>query len=167
MSNLYSCSKCKQQKPKEEFYKDKSRTTGIMSQCKACNNARPRPNRWQNSESYRNAIRRGTKKRDSKPEQRIKNNLRSRIRKIFKKQLGDVSAIRHLGCSYQEFVEHIQNLFQPGMTLENYGEWHIDHTKPLSTFDLTNPEEIKKASHYSNLQPLWAKDNLKKGNKIS
>lgn len=139
-----------------------------MSTCKSCNNRKPRPNRWRTDEAYREACRRSTKKRDSKPEQKIKNNLRRRIRNIFKSQQKrkSVSAIAYIGCSYEEFVVHIKSLFQPGMTMENYGEWHIDHIRPLSSFDLTDPEEIKKACHYSNLQPLWAKDNLKKSNKL-
>lgn len=49
------------------------------------------------------------------------------------------------------------------MVLKTCNQWHIDHIKPLSSFDLTNRDELLIACHYTNLQPLWAKDNLKKG----
>ena len=52
------------------------------------------------------------------------------------------------------------------MTWDNYGEWHIDHIKPISSFDLKDAKNQKLAMHYTNLQPLWAKDNISKGNKI-
>ena len=73
-----------------------------------------------------------------------------------------VSAVLSLGCSIAYFRVYLEGLFQPGMTWENQGKWHIDHIRPMSSFDLTDPEQQKAACHYTNLQPLWAEDNLKK-----
>ena len=56
--------------------------------------------------------------------------------------------------------------FTPGMTWDNYGEWHIDHVRPLASFDLTDVEQCKAACHYSNLQPLRARDNMAKGDRF-
>ena len=56
-------------------------------------------------------------------------------------------------------------MFKPGMGWDNwsYRGWHLDHKKPISYFDLTNKEELQKALHYTNLQPMWGKENQKKG----
>ena len=69
-----------------------------------------------------------------------------------------------LGCSYEEVREHLSKQFTEGMSWDNYGEWHIDHIIPLAS--ATTEEEVLKLYHYTNLQPLWAKDNLSKGCKI-
>lgn len=68
-----------------------------------------------------------------------------------------------LGCSIEFFIEHLQNQFRDGMTIENHGEWHIDHIIPLST--AKTEEDVIRLNHYTNLQPMWAKENLSKGNK--
>jgi len=70
-----------------------------------------------------------------------------------------------LGCSFKQLQTHLEKQFKIGMTWDNYGEWHIDHIIPCASFDLTDPEQQKKCFHYTNLQPLWAEDNLKKGAK--
>ena len=66
-------------------------------------------------------------------------------------------------------VFYIEKQFLDGMTWNNYGlkTWHIDHIKPISKYNLTDPEDIKNAFNYKNLQPLWASDNLSKSNKYN
>jgi hypothetical protein len=73
-----------------------------------------------------------------------------------------------LGCSLEQARKHIEHQFKEGMNWGNCGfrGWHIDHIIPCSAFDLTKIEEQKKCFHYTNLQPLWAKDNLRKSNKL-
>ena len=99
---------------------------------------------------------------------RIKHNLRSRLNKIVKGELRAASAMDMLGCSIEHFKSYMESKFQDGMTWENYGKdgWHIDHIIPLHSFNLLNQEECKKACHFTNLQPLWAKDNMSKGARI-
>jgi hypothetical protein len=69
-----------------------------------------------------------------------------------------------LGCDYETFVKHIESLFKDGMNWDNKDKWHLDHIIPLSSGETI--EEINKLGHYTNIQPLWAEDNLKKGNRI-
>jgi len=94
---------------------------------------------------------------------KIKYALRNRFKQAFRKTYKRGSAIEHLGCSIEELKKHLESQFQPGMTWDNYGEWHIDHIVPFAKFDMIKLEDQQKACHYTNLQPLWAKDNLKKG----
>ena len=74
-----------------------------------------------------------------------------------------------LGCTVEELKTHIENQFEDGMTWENwkYDGWHLDHIIPCSSFDLTKKKEQKKCFHYTNLQPLWAEDNLSKSSKLN
>jgi hypothetical protein len=64
-----------------------------------------------------------------------------------------------LGCSIEEFKEHIEKKFKKGMTWNNYGEWELDHIKPCCSFDLTDLEQQKLCFHYTNIQPLWKKEH--------
>lgn len=88
------------------------------------------------------------------------NNYLYRYGKITKKN--NVQEI--LGCSYQEFKKYIENKFEKGMNWNNRGKWHLDHIIPLST--AKDYDDLVKLNHYTNFQPLWAIDNLKKGSKI-
>jgi len=73
------------------------------------------------------------------------------------------SFVRDLGSSIEELKQHLEAQFQPGMTWENHGEWHIDHIKPLASFNLSDRAQFLEACHFTNLQPLWAEDNIMKG----
>ena len=71
----------------------------------------------------------------------------------------------YLGCTYEEFMIHIENKFQEGMTWDNYGEWEYDHIYPVSLAE--SEEHLLTLNHYTNFQPLWAEDNRRKGNKLT
>jgi hypothetical protein len=94
--------------------------------------------------------------------------LRERLNKAIKHNQKSGSAVKDLGCSVFELKIHLESKFQEGMTWENYGYrgWHIDHITPLISFNLQNREEFLKACHYSNLQPMWAEENLKKSDSL-
>lgn len=77
-----------------------------------------------------------------------------------------VSAVRDLGLTIDEFRRHIETQFTPGMSWDNYGAWHLDHIRPLISFDLTEIEQARAACHYTNYQPLWAIDNHRKFTKL-
>ncbi len=95
---------------------------------------------------------------------RIRRNLKVRIYEFIKlkkgRKYGTMKQL--LGCDWQFFKSYIENKFQPGMTWDNYGKWHIDHIKPISKFDLSLKSEQYKSCHHTNLQPLWALDNIRK-----
>lgn len=90
--------------------------------------------------------------------------LRDRVRKVLKRGKGVRvgSAVRDLGCTLGYFKSHIEAQFYDDMSWANYGEWHLDHIKPLALFDLSDREQFLQAVHYTNYQPLWAADNWRK-----
>ena len=98
---------------------------------------------------------------------KLKVTLRNRIGTALKIKNGTKAfkTVELLGCSLDDFKIHLENKFQDGMSWDNHATdgWHIDHIIPLDAFDLTKSEEQLKACHYTNLQPLWWKENLQKG----
>lgn len=105
------------------------------------------------------------RKQLQKPARRLAQSLRRRMRECFKGNKPSCSEL--VGCNWDQFVNHISSLFVDGMRLSNYGKWHLDHIHPLSRFNLNDPEQVKKAFHYTNIQPLWASDNIRKHNKLN
>ncbi len=93
--------------------------------------------------------------------------LRGRIAAALKgKAKKSHSTVELLGCSIDEARRRIESMFLPGMTWENHGAWHIDHIRPCASFDLTDPMQQRECFDISNIQPLWAEDNLRKGTTI-
>ena len=101
---------------------------------------------------------------------KLKINLRSRLGTMLRKYdtTKTESALKLVGCDLEFLKQYLENQFKKGMSWNNWSMhgWHIDHIIPLDAFDLTILEEQKKAFHYTNLQPLWAIENLQKGNRI-
>jgi hypothetical protein len=89
--------------------------------------------------------------------------LRSRLKEALQGGLKADTTMRLLGCTAEEFKKHIESQFVEGQHWENRDEWHIDHIRPCASFDLLLESEQRKCFHYTNLQPLWAIDNMKKG----
>lgn len=102
----------------------------------------------------------------SDPMFRLSVKIRVRLQRALKSNKTN-STFELLGCTLEQLKKHIEDKFQPGMSWSNYCKrgWHIDHISPLSAFDLNDPEQLRQACHYTNLQPMWAVDNRVKSNK--
>jgi len=96
--------------------------------------------------------------------ERLRSNILHSFRRACNGKYAKTSkTLKIIGCDFEFFIEYIKNQFQKGMTLDNHGKWHLDHIIPISS--AKTEEEIIKLNHYTNFQPLWAEDNLKKGTK--
>lgn len=130
-------------------------------------NACVKNSKAKNKESVRKYNKEYREREKQNPEKRLRYNLRSRISWVLKKRCNVRSSlvIEFLGCSLSEFKIYIESQFNDGMNWDNYGKngWHLDHIIPVSR--AKTQEEFKKLSHYTNFQPLWAKDNRQKSNK--
>jgi hypothetical protein len=105
-------------------------------------------------------------RRATDPTFRMVSNIRRRILLALKGKNKSANTMKLLGADIEQVWKHLESTFKPGMTKENHGEWHIDHIIPCISFDLSKPEEQAKCFHYTNLQALWAHENLSKGAKI-
>jgi hypothetical protein len=195
MKKTKQCNRCQKDKPLSDYHKNKKCKDGLTTYCKCCskeyrrlryiNNREEELNinkkwaeknkekrsqdakkRYQQNKERLNAIDRQKTKED--PIYKIKKNLRRRILHAIKDNYKSDKTMNLIGCSIEEFMKYIETKFQVGMTWENHGVngWHIDHIVPCSSFDLREDKQQKQCFHYTNLQPLWAKDNWSKGDKI-
>jgi hypothetical protein len=175
------CNTCGINKKISEYSCDKYLKTGYKGQCKKCGNlacsiyySRNKKQiskvrkKYNSLETTKKRNRNYVKdKRNKDINYRIKDNLRRRINYAIKNGKKLTSTNKLLGCSLEKFKIYIEGLWHEGMDWNNYGMfgWHLDHIKPCASFNLADPEEQKKCFHYSNIQPLWAKDNWSKGSR--
>ena len=168
------CIKCKIKKDFINFSKDKSRKDGFANKCKCCfkeyqQNNKEMFNRitkkWdKNNRKHRNEYFKN--KKLNEPLFKLRCNISTLINVSIKRQgySKKSKTYEYLGCTFEEFKKYLEVKFIDGMNWSNAGEWHLDHIYPTSL--AKDEEELKRLNHYTNFQPLWAIDNIRKGNKI-
>jgi len=183
------CRVCEQTKTKEEFYP--SHRERVESRCIAClkeisakrhketyqdkkqyyvdyyQKNKERRKKWQTEYRHTERGKESNNKFKSKPEQRIRKRQAERVKQALRRKNIDKchTTLKYIGCTAKELKQHLESQFKEGMNWENYGfeGWHIDHIRPISSFDLTDPDQQLECFNYKNLQPLWAEENLSKG----
>ena len=177
------CTKCKVEKSLEDFHKNLSNKDGFQYQCKICrkgyglteqrkaymedyyiNNKDIIINKSKNYyENNKDKIfNRLNLKYNTDINYKLSTLLRRRMSKLITRGQKAGSAIRDLGCSIDHLRLHLELFWDEGMTWDNYGLWVIDHIIPLSSFDLTDRNQMLDAVRFKNLQPLWYEDNQSK-----
>ena len=172
---LKLCVGCGKEKTAVEFGNSSNSKDGKKTYCKNC--AKIKNKEYELKNKINLSI-----KRKKRRQERIKNDLVYKITIALRKRLSHFMttktstecAIGFLGCPVEELKLHLESKFYPNpdtgemMTWENHSSkgWHIDHIKPLASFNLIDESQVKVACHYTNLQPLWAKQNLSTGCKI-
>lgn len=181
------CRRCGLEKPLAEFNKNIELIKRTPRVCRACYLARNNGYRRANPGPSREASRKWHQKNREKvlarlrkrdPARhaiyarerrrknlhiRIQDNIRRRINEYIRKGWKSANTAALLGCTVEALKLHIERLFEPGMTWENYGPvWHIDHVRPCASFDLTIADQQHECFHFTNLQPLFESDNLRK-----
>jgi hypothetical protein len=167
MTKICICCKQAKELPNSFFFRQSRNADGFRSDCIECFNKKYRPN-W----TPKPKLHKTRKQINAETYQRRKSNPSLRIAQICRIRTG--LALKNgfykkektfdlIGCSPNFLKQYIESKFQEGMTWENYGRfgWHIDHIKPCVRFDLSKPKERAKCFHYTNLQPLWWRDNVR------
>lgn len=186
---MKTCIKCNVKKELTEFHKNPIYKDGLIKTCKTCkklyhlnnkekfiqksklwveNNKDKRIN-WLKENKNKIAITASKYNKERKKNDylfKLTCNTRSLISKSFSQNGYSKNSKTYeiLGCIFEEFKMHLEKQFTKGMNWENQGEWHLDHIYPVSL--AKDEEELIKLNHYTNFQPLWAIDNMIKGNKI-
>lgn len=171
------CSSCRIVKPKSDFGPDKIRPDGLRPYCRECKAKESREFRKRNPEAAAKASRdwaarnpdrvASTRRRFQQGSSyRAMHAISTRIYRLLKGNKNS-STEELVGYSKEELKDHLERQFLPGMSWDNYGDWHIDHIRPLKYFEEINEITIRQAWCLTNLRPLWARDNLRKNAKIT
>jgi len=183
------CKKCDTTKTVDQFHKNRSSKDGLGSKCKDCYKTYYVENREKAlayKKSYYEENREEvlakkkvyceenrekintwwSNKRATDPTFRWVRRTRCRLSSILHGTGSHPEALDLLGCTRQEYRDHLESQFTDGMSWDNYGEWQVDHIIPVSAFDQSKLDERAICWHYSNTQPLWAADNQAKGSKL-
>lgn len=173
------CSHCGEDKPAEKFYKNKDKSDGLTHNCIICRGKyqetyyeendierREYQSRYESKEEVKERKRewvRNKKKND--PEFKMRYVARSRINQSLKAGEHKTASSRQLlGCSIPYWMVYLEKQFTGEMTWDNHGDvWHIDHIRPIASFDVSNAWEQIQAFNYRNTQPLTVEENLSKG----
>lgn len=166
-----SCSVCKQIKKIDKFYKSSISAVGVTSSCKECSNKQAKLYHRKKYKENHAKIRAyfkeyKTNRMKNDPLFKLRATVSARLRTALKKHKNQHATLEWLGCSIQELKVYIEKQFKLGMSWNNYNlhGWHIDHIIPLFTAKIK--EDFEKVCHYTNLRPLWAKENLGRSKKI-
>lgn len=166
MSHTKICNRCHQNLHIDLFYNSAKARDHRQAACKTCcskyslERQRRKRVEWN---AYYNEY--SKKRRSADPAFRLAQLLRSNLRHYIKRSgaIKSQNTERLLGCDWLHLKNHIESLFTAGMSWDLLGDAiHIDHIRPVSSFDLTDPVQQRQCFHYTNLQPLWASDNLRK-----
>lgn len=186
---MKECKSCNIEKELTEFTKSKNYKDGYTNQCRECRKSLRRLNavkeRQQCREYYyrnREEVLKQKSEYHSRPQTKVRKNLYNKkrrktdrlykIKDCIRRRINTYvkekkkSTLECLGCTTEFFMDYIESQFKDGMTWDNHGRdgWHLDHIIPLASAN--TEEEIYKLNHYTNFQPLWAEENMKKSDKI-
>ena len=166
------CLQCLKEKRRLYYLNNKEKVLKVNQLWKKNNPERTRQmiKLWRkNNPEKKNFLQRKYRKnrKERDPMFRVLSNLRTRIHEVLtaKYIVKETTTKKLTGCTLEYLKNHLEKKFKDGMSWDNYGQWHIDHIRPCASFNLLDPIEQKICFHYTNLQPLWAEDNLKKSNK--
>lgn len=158
------CTKCYVEKPLEDYHNLKTGKYGKCSYCKECAKNWQKEWRDENKDHVQKRVNKYySKRRKEDKSWYFSEMLRNQVRRYIINKKGKKTE-EILGETFYNVRKYIEEQFVDGMNWDNYGEWHIDHIIPLSSG--INREEYIKLNHYTNLQPLWAKDNMQKKDKL-